>query len=82
MVAGDFNELPPAVVAMESGLRWRRLDDDAIAAVVAGSGAADALGVPAERVVAAVLEAGRHAGRWTTAEPVGVVGTHQLPEPS
>ena len=63
MVAGDFNELAPEVVALESGLRWRRLDEDAVAAVVRGSGVAVALGVPAERVVAAVLEAGRQAGR-------------------
>jgi lipoate-protein ligase A len=63
IVAGDFNELAPEVVALESGLRWRRLDEDAVAAVVRGSGAAVALGVPAERVVAAVLEAGRQAGR-------------------
>ncbi len=82
MVTGDFNELPPEVVAMESALRWRRLDDDAITAVVAGSGVADALGVPAEQVVAAVLEAGRHAGRWAKAEPVGAVGTHHFSEPS
>ena len=38
-----------------------------VAAVVAGSGAAGALGVPAERVVAAVLEAGRQAGRRSAA---------------
>jgi lipoate-protein ligase A len=63
IVAGDFNELAPEVVALESGLRWRRLDEDAVAAVVRGSGVAVALGVPAERVVAAVLEAGRQAGR-------------------
>ena len=63
MVAGDFNELPAEVMALESGLRWRRLDEDAVAAVVSGSGAAGALGLPAERIVAAVLEAGRQAGR-------------------
>jgi lipoate-protein ligase A len=59
MVAGDFNELAPQVVALESGLKWRRLDERAVAAVVSGSGAADALGVPVSQVVAAVLEAGR-----------------------
>ncbi len=63
LVAGDFNELAPEVVALESGLRWRRLDENAVAAVVSSSGAPGALGVPAERVVAAVLEAGRQAGR-------------------
>ena len=61
IVAGDYNELPPAVVAMEAGLRWRRLDDDVIAAVVASSHVAEALGVAAEQIVAAVREAGREA---------------------
>ena len=63
IVAGDFNDLAPEVVALESGLRWRRLDEHAVATVVRSSGAALALGVPAERVVAAVLEAGRQASR-------------------
>jgi lipoate-protein ligase A len=61
MVVGDFNDLPLALLAMESALRWRRLDEDAIAAVVAASGAAHALEVPVEQIVAAVLEAGRQA---------------------
>jgi lipoate-protein ligase A len=61
MVAGDFNELAPQLVALESGLRWGRLDQQAVAAVVGRSGAAEVLGVPAEQVVAAVLEAGRGA---------------------
>ncbi|MGD0742082.1 MAG: biotin/lipoate A/B protein ligase family protein [Acidimicrobiales bacterium] len=67
MVVGDFNELPPALAAMESGLRWQRLDHGAVAAVVAASGAAAALGVPAERLIAAVIEAGRQAGEQATA---------------
>lgn len=58
MVAGDFNDLSPALVAMESGLRWRRLDRDVVRSVVAGSGAADALGVPSELLADAVLQAG------------------------
>jgi lipoate-protein ligase A len=68
MVAGDFNELAPQLVALESGLRWRRLDEHAVAAVVSASGAADALGVPAGQVVAAVLEAGRQAGGGSPGE--------------
>jgi lipoate-protein ligase A len=91
MVAGDFNELPPAVVAMEAGLRWRRLDDRAVAAVVAGSGVAEALGVPAERIAAAVLDAGRRAGRPAARVraagrrfppvPAGAADSCHLPEP-
>jgi lipoate-protein ligase A len=81
MVAGDFNELPPAVVAMEAGLRWRRLDDKAITAVIAGSGAAEALGVPAERIAAAVLDAGRRAGQTATAARVRAADRCLLPVP-
>jgi len=61
IVAGDFNELPDALVAMESGLSWRRLDHASVAAVVDGSGASAALGVPPEKLIAAVIEAGRQA---------------------
>jgi lipoate-protein ligase A len=68
MVAGDFNELAPQVVALESGLRWRRLDEHAVAAAVSASGVAEALGVPAGQIVAAVLEAGRQAARCATRE--------------
>ena len=61
IVAGDFNELPAALAVMESGLSWRRLDHGSVAAVVDGSGAAAALGVPPEKLIAAVIEAGRQA---------------------
>ncbi|MGO9335088.1 MAG: biotin/lipoate A/B protein ligase family protein [Acidimicrobiales bacterium] len=81
MVAGDFNELPPAVVAMEAGLRWRRLDDKAVTAVIAGSGAAEALGVPVEQIAAAVLDAGRRAGQPATAARVRAAGCCPLPVP-
>jgi len=62
VVAGDFNDLPPAVAAMESGLRWRRLDRKVVIGIVKGSGAADALGVAPERLADAVIEAGMQAG--------------------
>jgi biotin synthase-related radical SAM superfamily protein len=48
---------------------WCCLDHDAVASVVAGSGAADALGVPADTVTAAVIEAGRQACRRHFPEP-------------
>ena len=70
MVAGDFNELPPALAAMESGLRWRRLDRKVVMAVVTGSGVADALGVSPELVTAALLEAGPKAGEDAVAADV------------
>jgi lipoate---protein ligase len=58
MVVGDFNELPPEMAAMESGLRWRRLDHASVLDVVARSGAADALGVSAAQLVEIIIEAG------------------------
>ena len=94
MVTGDFNELPPALAAMESGLRWRRLEQDAVLAVVARSQAADALGVAPERLAAAVMEAGRQAGEKDAAravratescfspEPVDAADRRSAPEPS
>jgi lipoate-protein ligase A len=68
MIVGDFNELPAGLAAMESGLRGRRLEHDAIRAVVARSGAAEALGVTPELLAAAVMEAGCHAAEPGAAE--------------
>ncbi|MGD0982509.1 MAG: biotin/lipoate A/B protein ligase family protein [Acidimicrobiales bacterium] len=94
MFAGDFNELPAALVAMESGLRWRRLEHDAIRAVIARSGAAEALGVAPELLAAAVMEAGRRATEQEEAEvlrtaddrfssePAVVADPCSFPEPS
>ena len=59
MVVGDFNELPPALAAMEAALRWQRLDHKSVAAAVVASGAAEALGVEPYELAAAVIEAGR-----------------------
>jgi len=81
MVVGDFNELPPCVVAMESGLRWRRLDHDAILAVVTSSGAADALGIAPELLAGAVIEAGREARERSVAEAVRVPDSGSRPGP-
>lgn len=82
MVVGDFNEFPAALVEMESALRWRRLDERSVAGAVAGSGAAAALGVGAEHLTAAVLDAGRRAGDHATAAPVRAVGSCYFPEPA
>jgi biotin synthase-related radical SAM superfamily protein/lipoate-protein ligase A len=68
LVVGDFNELPPELMAMESALKWRRLDEATVAAVVAATGVAEALGVPVEKVVAALLEAGRVGDHMATDE--------------
>ncbi|MGE5288571.1 MAG: biotin/lipoate A/B protein ligase family protein [Micromonosporaceae bacterium] len=80
VVVGDFNELPPAVMALESALRWRRLDERAITKVVARSGADSALGVPARLVAAAVLDAGRQASQRAAAAPVRAAGSCYFPE--
>jgi len=82
IVVGDFNELPAAVTEMESALRWRRLDDGAVALAVSRSGAGQALGVPAEQLVAAVLHAGRQAAERLAAAPVRSEGSCYFPEPS
>lgn len=82
LVVGDFNELPPALTELESALRWRRLDEHTIAAMVARSGAAGALGIPAEMLTHAVLAAGHQAGERATAEPVRASGSCYFPEPA
>ena len=82
VVAGDFNELPPAVAALESALRWQRLDEEAITGAVARSGADAALGVPAGLVAAALLDAGRQASGGAAAAPVRAVGSCYFPEPT
>ncbi len=81
MIAGDFNELPAGLVALESGLRWRRLEHDAIVAVVAGSGAAEALGVAPELIATAVMQAGRHARDLEAAKACGSADLSLDPEP-
>ena len=82
VVVGDFNELPAPVVAMESALRWHRLDDLSVASAIARSGAASALGVPPEQLVAAVLQAGRQAQHRLAAAPARSEGSCYFPEPA
>jgi lipoate-protein ligase A len=82
MVVGDFNELPPALAALESALRWRRIDDRSVSEAVTRSGAGAALGMPAARVATAVLEAARQAGQRAAAAPVRSAGSCYFPEPS
>ena len=81
IVVGDFNELPPALVEMESALRWRRLDERSVGEAVARSGAGQALGVLDAQIATAVLDAGRQAGERATAAPVRAVGSCYFPEP-
>jgi lipoate-protein ligase A len=81
IVVGDFNELPTALVDMESALRWRRLDERAVTEAVARSAAGQALGVPDGQIAAAVLEAGRQAGDRATAAPARAAGSCYFPEP-
>lgn len=82
IVVGDFNELPPALVQLESALRWRRLDEASVTGVVARSGAAPALGIPAGQIVSAVLDAGGQASERAAAEPVRATGSCYFPEPT
>jgi lipoate---protein ligase len=80
IVVGDFNELPAAVTEMESALRWRRLDDRTVGDAVARSGAGPALGVPAGRLAAAVLHAGRQASERLAAAPARSAGSCYFPD--
>lgn len=80
IVVGDFNALPAALVELESALRWRRLDERSVAAAVARSGAAEALGVPAGQLTLAVLDAGRQADQRATAAPVRATGSCYFPD--
>jgi lipoate-protein ligase A len=81
IVVGDFNHLPAAVTDLESALRWRRLDDRAVAAAVARSGADRALGIGAEQLTAAVLRAGHQAQERLAAAPARSEGSCYFPEP-
>jgi lipoate-protein ligase A len=82
IVVGDFNDLPPAVIDMEAALRWHRLDDRSVAAVVERTGAAGALAVPADQLVAAVLHAGHQAADRLAAAPARSEGSCYFPEPT
>jgi lipoate---protein ligase len=82
IVVGDFNELPPAVVEMESALRWHRLERQAVTSAVARSAAAEALSIPPEQLVEAVLRAGRQAEERFAAAPVRSKGSCYFPEPA
>ena len=79
IVVGDFNDLPAAVTEMESALRWRRLDDGAVGEAVLRSGAWQALGVQADELVAAVLQAGRQASDRLAAAPMRSEGSCYFP---
>jgi lipoate-protein ligase A len=80
IVVGDFNDLPPALIELESSLRWRRLAEHAVTEAVTASGAAPALGVAAGSLARAVIEAGRQAGERATAAPVRATGSCYFPE--
>ncbi len=82
IVVGDFNELPPAVLALESALRWHRLDPRTVADAVGGTGAAAALGIGQDHLVEAVLQAGHQARDRLAAAPARSEGSCYFPEPT
>jgi lipoate-protein ligase A len=77
---GDFNEVPTSLVEFESSLRWRRLEPRTVAEAVASTGVQNALEVPAQRLVDAVLDAGRHAHQRAAAAPVRTTGSCYFPD--
>jgi lipoate---protein ligase len=82
IVVGDFNELPTPVVALESALRWHRLEQRTVAAAVTSTGAARALGVPADRLADAIVKAGHQAQDRLSAAPIRSEGSCYFPEPA
>ncbi len=81
IVVGDFNELPAAVPDLEARLRWHRLDERTVMDAVTASGAWEALGVPAEQLAGAVLQAGSQAVERLAAAPLRSEGSCYFPEP-
>lgn len=70
LFAGDFNSFPDVLRRIESALRWVRFDADRVSAVVTRTLADDdALGVPSELIVQAILEAGERASARQMAHP-------------
>jgi lipoate---protein ligase len=82
LVVGDFNELPPEVMALESALRWRRLEQRAVADAVVRTDAAGALSVGPDQLIAAVLNAGLQAQERLAAAPARSEGSCYFPEPA
>jgi lipoate-protein ligase A len=80
VIVGDFAELPPAIPALESRLRWQRLDPVTVAGEVVASGADLALGVDAADFAQAIVHAGRKAEQFATAGPVRSSGSCYFPE--
>jgi lipoate-protein ligase A len=69
LFTGDFSVVPAGLVAIEEGLRWKRLERATVSAVVGRCLVADdGLGDP-DRIVDAVLEAGRRAEQAPIAAP-------------
>lgn len=80
VIVGDFAELPQAVTELESGLRWRRLDERSVIGAVTSSGADRALGVAPDEIAIAVLQAGSRAGELAVAAPIRSAGSCYFPE--
>jgi len=62
LFTGDFNELPAPLVRIEEALRWKRLERTELVGVATRAAVGDTgLGVPADVLVDAVLDAGARA---------------------
>ena len=75
--SGDFTVVPPALLDLETALRWQRLTADAVLAAVRSTAADAALGLPADRLVDAVLAAAK---KDHPAAPVRTAGSCYFPE--
>lgn len=84
LFAGDFNEVPAPLARFEAALRWARLEEAELARLAAATCSdGTGLGVPADALVAAVLEAGARAALRTVAAatPVRPEGSCYFPDP-
>jgi lipoate-protein ligase A len=80
LFAGDFNELPEPLTRLEAALRWAPLDpaelrSRSLAACASGTG----LGVPADVLADAVVEAGGRARGREVAAPIRPEGSCYFP---
>lgn len=80
MVTGDFSVMPPALLALETALRWCRADPERIAEIVHAC-AGEELGIDPELIAAAVWSAAERAlARVHGAEPVRAAGSCYFPD--
>ncbi|GBD30433.1 Octanoyltransferase LipM [bacterium HR32] len=80
LIVGDFNDYPEELARFEARLRWARLDENELRRIASRTLSGTPLGMSAEPLVRAVLEAGERARTRQQAAPVRHVGSCYFPE--